>query len=204
MLDDALQQSLEVQYKVKNVLHGFSFSGGERGLLIAALLDLSLEHHFSIITLIKKDLPSSAAALLRPLLEAVYRASWLITVADEAKAQSIVKNDKFHLSIGKMANEIDAKLNIMLPQDDTAGPFNVFTTYFNQAQNACNGFTHGDMHQLGRRFQGKYLRHSFTEGELCDMLNGINRLLALCLLGYAEFTQNEEIGQTALALYLAE
>jgi uncharacterized protein DUF6988 len=125
-------------------------------LYLIGLIDLALEHQAAINLLIRQKHPGSAMALVRSVIEAMYKGAWVIAKASERDAEKI-RQDKFDFpGTGTMVSEADAAFQ-------TGG-------FFAEAKKGnwktLNSFTHSGGMQLGRRFTQNDLAINYPDHEL--------------------------------------
>ncbi|MGN6511967.1 MAG: DUF6988 family protein [Lysobacteraceae bacterium] len=109
----------------------------QRTALVSAAVGLGFEHHHAIAHLIESSHFASAAALVRPLLETVTTAVWMLYVADHALIVEVLLQDRplpkpqTMLSAIEKRPELKGHLGLKELMD---GPGRYF-----------HGLTHGDM-----------------------------------------------------------
>ncbi len=164
-----------------------------RERIVAGYLSLSLEHFNSILQLTEMKMYSSAFALLRPLFDSVYRAIWFNLVAsdDELKQFSTDSNYKFK-ETWKLAEEIDKKEEI-----------DIFHKVCKKNLNLLHDMTHGGINQISRQFSedGRFVSTTYSDNEIIALLNGANGLLAMILITYNDFQDDDllkELGNDIL------
>lgn len=108
----------------------------------ASLLAIARQHHMMILnSTLVHQLVNSGYALIRPLVEATYRAIWIMVVATEEQAKEIGNDTKrFPSSPRPLAVEIDKKEGGV-----------VYQTRFDTNRGLLNGFTHGGIELIGRQ-----------------------------------------------------
>lgn len=104
----------------------------------------------------------------------------------EELAIALYDENKRFPSIGVMSEQIDRELNI-----------DAMLAIFNDGQHVMNGFTHGGMHQIRRRFNGGAVEVNFKENEIDDLLRASTIVLALSLLAFAYDRNNKQIADVA-------
>ncbi|MEZ4694083.1 MAG: hypothetical protein R2837_08870 [Aliarcobacter sp.] len=160
--------------------------------IVAGYLSLSLEHFSAILELIEMKMYSSAFTLLRPLLDAVYRAIWfnLVSLTDELKK---FNNGSYEpKKTWELAKEIDKKEG-----DDT------FHKVCERNLKFLNDMTHGGIHQITRQFSedGRFVCATFSEDAIITLLNGAKGLISMILITYNNFQDDDllkELGNEIL------
>lgn len=191
----ALLEAKQVEESIGQALSDFTIGKSIKDKISAGYLSIAIQHHSSIINLVEKELPSSAAALLRPLLEACYRGIWFSWIANDNQANAFNKNDgSFELKqTYKLAKDIDRKI-----QSDT------FHKIYEKNSTTLHGFTHGGIEQVTRQFSQDHMlvTPSFKEGELIEILVSSNANLAMALLAFAKNMDNQELEEIATKILL--
>lgn len=136
-----------------------------RGRLIAASLDIALEHQRAIVTLISsRKADGSAFALLRLLFETYVRGVWLHHCASDQDLQR-VKRDKLKKEFGALIADLER-----------CPPFavGVLSTVKRRSWRAMNSYTHSGYLQLVRRNTATTIEANYTEDEVLEVLDAAN------------------------------
>ena len=160
--------------------------------IVAGYLSLSLEHFSSILQLIEMKMYSSAFTLLRPLLDAVYRAIWFNLVSSTDELKEFNKGSYKPDQTRKLAKEIDEKEG-----SDT------FHKVCDKNLNLLHDMTHGGINQIARQFSedGRFVCTTFSEDEIIALLNGAKGLISMILITYNNFQDDDllkELGNEIL------
>ena len=133
-----------------------------RHMLASAALSLAQEHHASVSTLISSHQYASAAALLRPLLEATIVAGWSIYCAKPDHVVEILFGRKPLPEIRSMMVRLDRtpELRGLLELHKIEKVISVL-----------HDLTHGGMQQLGRRFTQNMHEATFDTAEVAIFLS---------------------------------
>jgi hypothetical protein len=153
-------ESRKQNYKVRALLQQRATTS-RRALLARCAIDLAIEHHSGIVRLIQVEEYGTAAALLRPLLEANTAAFWLMYVAqcDYILSLSTSTATGRSVDIPQLDRMAKALVHIFPPiQTLVDGLKN------NGPASWLHKYTHGGMPQLLRR------RFGWSEGEVMHML----------------------------------
>lgn len=131
----------EIHEFIWNRIHG-DLPNILRIQLFAGFMSVVLEHHDSILMLLKteKNL-GSAFALVRPLVEAGYRAQWMYTCVTDKQVEGIRDGQEPYPKFRIMADEIEAKYGT-----------NNFFGLMKDSWKSLSGYTHTGLEQLARRF----------------------------------------------------
>lgn len=109
--------------------------------LVGLLFSLVMEHHGAILLLLETGhFDGSAFALVRPLIDAAYRAHWICVCARPEIVERIRNGENVYPGLPQMADGIEAKL-------DAGGFFAAIKPFIN----TLHGYTHGGLEQLTRR-----------------------------------------------------
>jgi hypothetical protein len=104
--------------------------------IIVALFSLVVEHHGAILTLLKTErFDGSAFALVRPLVDAVYRAFWVHFCAKPEHLTAIRNGDSPYPGLPNMADEVEKRM------DATEGLFTAVKPHLK----SLHGYTHGGL-----------------------------------------------------------
>ena len=110
--------------------------------LVVSLYALVVEHHGAILCLLKSGrFDGSAFALVRPLVDACYRAHWICYCAKPEIVARVYGGENCYPGLIKMAEEVEKCTQ-------TDGFFTAIAPHIA----ALHGYTHGGLEQLGRRF----------------------------------------------------
>jgi len=158
-LTESLDLADAMNREMWETIYSAPFDGSivtHKTLYLIGLIDLALEHQAAINLLIRQKHPGSAMALVRSVIEAMYKGAWMIAKASERDAEKI-RQDKFEFpGTGTMVTEADE----------------VFQTggFFAEAKKGnwktLNSFTHSGGMQLGRRFTHNDLAINYPDHEL--------------------------------------
>lgn len=141
-LQGEINRSAEVHtFIVKNIPDKFIGDSDEK-ILVGSFFSLVLEHQSAILHLLGTGIfDGSALALVRPLIDAAYRAHWVYCCASPENLAKLRAGDKCDPGLINMAEAIEKAV-------DTGGFFLTISPYIK----ALHGYTHGGLEQLGRRF----------------------------------------------------
>ncbi len=160
-LTGTLDKALCFMECIDEKLDGISLkNGAERYKISAGLLHLSLEHFGSIVILVEKNLNGSASALIRLQYEALIRGVWYQYCASDVQVErfSAGKNPP---DIKTMINSIEAKLEFKNK---------AFTYVHESSWVTMNGYTHGGIEQIQRRYSDTEIKSRFTDEERKDLV----------------------------------
>lgn len=181
-IDDLVEQSTKLNIEAFDAVKIIQVGDNKTNKIIAAYFSMIHEYHAAIIKLIELKMYSAAAALLRPIVDALYRAEWISCYADEVIINKIDTNTYTYKNLNQLAEEIDKYNGI---------------EYFKQSYAhffpALHGLTHGGIEQIGRRFEGNAIGCFFTEKEVVEILVIANSHLIIMLSSISKHFQNKEV-----------
>jgi hypothetical protein len=143
----------------KPILGKHKFPDDYRTVTVVGFISVLIEHQESALLLIMHDKVGSAFALGRPIVEGVYRGLWVNACATDDEIKKFNEKDKIDLEFWEIAAVLDPAHN--------TGDF--FQNFKKRAWGALNSYTHGGMHQLGRRFTKHEVVNNYTEEEIYEM-----------------------------------
>jgi hypothetical protein len=146
--------------------------------IIVALFSLVVEHHGAILTLLKTGrFDGSVFALVRPLVDAVYRAFWVHFCAKPEHLAAIRNGDSPYPGLPNMADEVEKKM------DATDGLFTAVKPHIK----SLHGYTHGGLEQLGRRFDASGdVRANYAAGEKLEVVNSTTAYLVILAIAWCQ------------------
>lgn len=146
--------------------------------IIVALFSLVVEHHGAILTLLKTGrFDGSAFALVRPLIDAVYRAFWVHFCATPEHLTAIRKGESPYPGLPNMADEVEKHMNY------TGGLFTALKPHVK----ALHGYTHGGLEQLGRRFDAAgNVQPNYVTGEKLEVINSTMAYLVMLAVAWCQ------------------
>lgn len=168
----------------------------DQKLLVAAILSLTAEHHGAILYLLKSGrFDGSAFALVRPLVDAAYRAHWLYSCAKPEIIARIKKGEDVYPGLINMATEIEKKVN-------ADGMFASIAPYIN----TLHGYTHGGLEQLGRRFDatGLEVRPNYSDGEKVEVVNATTAHLTALAIAWCQIVSTERPDKEPLSKKISD
>jgi hypothetical protein len=186
MLEERLAKFESVNVRLSQILSG-DYSDERRLTLTLAYVNLSLDHHFAIILLMRKKLFGAAMALVRPIFENMMKAHWAVKCATEAEVGKIAEKDSaIFPGMEAMSKAVDKAYS-----DPGEEPLDFFQQTKKDAWKAMNSYTHSGILQLGRQFNGDRVAATYPEE---DLMSGLRASTAsVIMLGYllAKMTSNQ-------------
>ncbi|KAA1153798.1 hypothetical protein EU510_08385 [Pseudoalteromonas sp. FUC4] len=152
--DEAYQLSIDI-----NTIHeGLEIPSDDKIFIPSLFHSTVIEHHRSIILLIKRNLFSSACTLMRPLFEAYVKGLWFSHCAEE-KDFNALRKDKFQKTFGAMIKDIDEKKGSKLSVPK------------GHYWNTLNSFTHSGAALLSRKYNEDSITNSHDDELLKNLLD---------------------------------
>lgn len=163
---DKISEVLEAAERLRQVvLMGLRQAPGqgERVVLVGSYLDTVIEHHESIILLVRNEKYGSAFALLRPVYESVLRACWVNACATDVQVRDLRSADEHHKIFPHSAE--------LFSQVDGAYGLNEQLQKLKGKWEAMCSYTHSGLRQLARRgFRGAK-RHGYSPRAITEVVD---------------------------------
>src|SRR5438132_8459247 len=106
LLDDITIRGAEIRTRLRDLLLRRKYDGNTKNMVLAAYVDIALEHHEAIWQLHKSGLNGSALAMVRLVWDPYLRALWINKVATEQQIEQS-SCDKFKFPpMGQMREDI--------------------------------------------------------------------------------------------------
>ncbi len=153
----------------KPILGKHSFPDDHRTVTVIGFISVLIEHQESVLLLIMHEKAGSAAALVRPVIEGAYRALWLNLPATDEEVKKFNEKDKIDLEFGEIATALDKAYGM--------GDF--FQDFKTRTWKHLNSYTHGGMHQIGRRFAQHEVLNNYTDEEIYEMTTTVTTIVLL-------------------------
>lgn len=155
--------------KAKEILSRHGYPSDLRTVIVAGSIDQMIEHHESMLLLIRKGKVGSAFALARSIVESMYRGLWVNFCATEAQLQRFERKDELPVNMTEMALAIDEKYR----------GEGFFADLKNRSWPALCSYTHTGMLQLGRRFTGQNVQPFYSDGEIVEATSTVTTCVLL-------------------------
>ena len=169
LLDDIIARGAEIRGRVRELWLDRAYPGDLKTSLLAAYVDLALEHHKAIWLLRQAKLNGSAIALVRSVFEVMVRGLWIAVVATEEQIDQASRDMKFP-KVYKMRDDI-RQSGWGMEDAELAELLNRFFFHFDGLWRVLNSYTHSGARHLGRRFIGNRMKPSYTDDDLAQTLN---------------------------------
>jgi hypothetical protein len=209
-LDDISTRGTEIRERLRQLLIGRQYPGDLKPRLLAAYVDVALEHHEAIWRLRESKLTGSALALVRSVFfDAMVRGWWINKVATTEQIEQASRDELKFPQMHQLLDEVkEAYFGALTESDrELAELVDRFFYWFKPLWKVLSSYTHSGGRQLARRFTGDQMKPSYTELEITQALNlSTMALLLLMLMFFASMGRHDEALKTRTLLmnYFAE
>lgn len=200
LLDDITDRGAQIREQLRQLILRNEYPSDTKSLLLAAYVDIALEHHEAIWLLTERKLNGSAFAMVRLVFDAMFRALWINRVATAQQIER-AKNDKLGFRIRDIIDEI--KQGYFGGRSATTGAelFDKILETLKEAWTPMCSYTHSGALQLARRFTADELKPNYDEGAIVEALNLVTIALFLLLhLFFVSMKCPKEDAETQLLL----
>lgn len=166
-VEEELQKAQHTLEEVKKLLNGLKLSGEDWSIGVAGMIHQGIEHHDSILLLIRSKLTGSAFALVRSVVEILVRGAWFTCCATQEQITKFIQQDTIDPTFGQMSDAVDQSQGIEF-----------FHDFKDRSWKTLNSYTHTGILQLGRRWTGDKLAASYRDGEIIEVI----RTCTMCIL----------------------
>lgn len=173
-LADALHRAHAMADRVAEAIEGKPVVKCRRRLLAGSALQLTVEHHRSMILLVENQIVGSALSLQRPLFEAFGLGYWLIYRASDDEIDSFAE--------GRRRPKLEY-LRRMLVDDNPGGPPHADMQRF---VSMTHDLTHGGLGHLMHRMNAVRLGPSYSDDQIAtafDVATWTTGMAALDMIG---------------------
>jgi hypothetical protein len=98
-----------VMRQAKLILARHSYSDDLRTVIVMGTITQIIEHHEAILLLVRSNKIGSSFALIRSVVEGVYRGMWINFCATDTEMQEFEREDRLPVNMTQMAQAIDEK-----------------------------------------------------------------------------------------------
>jgi hypothetical protein len=143
MTPEAIEHLTRVEAAIREAKRLLSIHGYPddlRTVMVIGFVDQVIEHHDSMLLLIRGGKVGSAFALARSVVEGMYRGLWINFVATGVEVARFARCDDIGLAMTQLAQSIDAAYR--------AGDF--FEDLKRRSWDTLNSYSHTGVLQLGR------------------------------------------------------
>jgi len=174
----------------KPILGKHSFPDDYRTATVIGFASVLVEHQESVLLLVMHEKAGSASALVRPIVEGAYRALWINLPATDEDVKKFNEKDKIDLKFGEIATALDKAYGL--------GDF--FQDFKTRTWKHLNSYTHGGMHQIGRRFVQRKVVNNYTEEEIYEMTTTVTTIVLLTISFFLKRQGHTDSGNGIQAL----
>lgn len=131
---------------------------GDREILLIGYWSLIFDFHKGIISLLCSGYHGSAFALVRPVMEVLFRSHLAIMGTDEEVQQ--LHKDEYRVNFKELAPRIDKAFALE----------GLLERIMDQARHVFHSYTHGGVMQLGRRFKGNDIQANYAADAIIEVI----------------------------------
>jgi hypothetical protein len=175
---------------IKPILARHGFPDDYRTVTVIGFMSVLIEHQESILLLVMHNNAGSASALVRPIVEGAYRGLWINLPATDEEIEKFNQQDKIALGFGELATALDTAYGM--------GDF--FQDFKTRTWKHLNSYTHGGMHQIGRRFVKHEVANNYSEGEIYEMTTTVTTMVVLLVSFFLKRQGHLDSGDEVQAL----
>jgi hypothetical protein len=157
-----------VQY-TKPILGKYGFPDDYRTMTVIGFISMLIEHQESVLLLAMHDKAGSASALVRSIVEGAFRGLWINLPATDEQVKKFNEKDKIDLEFGELATTLDTAYGM--------GDF--FQDFKTRTWKHLSSYTHGGMHQIGRRFVKHEVANNYSELEIYEMTTAVTTMVLI-------------------------
>ena len=161
MIDDvSLKAAESLVERLALKIEGVEFPASDRNRLAAACFHQALEHHESILVLVRRSLLGSVMALVRPMFEIYIRGIWLNICASDADL------DKFQ------KGKLDRQFAEFISDIESHEGYNVgvLSEVKKSSWRAMNDYTHGGALQVIRRITPDSIASNYSDEQILEVI----------------------------------
>jgi hypothetical protein len=201
LLDDITARGAEIRTRLHDLLLRHKYAGNTKNMVLAAYVNIALEHHKAIWLLSESGLNGSALAMVRLVWDPYLRALWINKVATEQQIEQ-ASRDEFKFPPMRQMRE-----DIKQAYGDHSDPEQMeklddFLQSVKEVWQAMSSYTHSGGLQIGRQFTVDEVKPKYSEGAIAEALNLVT--LALLLLLQMFFVSMERYEEVKEVLTLVE
>jgi hypothetical protein len=188
LLDEITVRGAEIRARLRDLLLRHKYAGTTKNMVLAAYVEIALEHHKAIWLLSESGLNGSALALVRLILDPYLRALWInkVATAEQIEQASRSRDELKFPKMPKMRADIKkAYFGTSASKDaertERAEQVDRFFELLDEAWTTSCSYTHSGALQIGRRFTGDEVKPKYSEGAIAEALNLATVVLLLLL-----------------------
>jgi len=170
-LKEHLIRCEKAMQSAKPILGKHNLPTDNRTMTVIGFISWLIEHQESIVLLEVYENAGSASALFRPVVEGAYRALWINLPATDEEVKKFNEKDRIDLEFGDIATALDIAY----------GTGDFFQDFKTRAWKHLNSYTHGGMHQIGRRFDKQEIKNNYSDEEIYEMTTSVTTIVLLAI-----------------------
>jgi hypothetical protein len=174
----------------KPILAKHGFPDDYRTVTVIGFISVLIEHQESVLLLVMHDNAGSASALVRPIVEGAFRGLWINLPATDEEVKKFNEKDKINLEFGALATALDTAYGM--------GDF--FQDFKTRTWKHLNSYTHGGMHQIGRRFVKHEVANNYSEDEIYEMTTTVTTMVIILVSFFLKKQRHIDSGDEVQAL----
>jgi len=174
----------------KPILAKHGFPEDYRTVTVIGFISVLIEHQESVLLLVMHDNVGSASALVRPIVEGAFRGLWINLPAKDEEVKKFNEKDKIDLEFGELATALDTAYS--------TGDF--FQDFKTRTWKGLNSYTHGGMHQIGRRFVKHEVANNYSEDQIYEMTTMVTTMVLILTSFFLKKQGHVNLGDEIQAL----
>jgi hypothetical protein len=203
LLEDITARGAEIRTQLRELVgNRRQYPGHTKNQVLAAYVDIALEHHKAIWLLTASELNGSALALVRPIYESYLRALWINKVATAEEIEKASRDELRFKKVSELIADIkqayfgtpavnDAEVAKRAELADS------FFESFGETLKTLHSYTHPGGLQIVRRLTGDEVKPNYSEGERAEALFAATWvLLMLVRIFFASMGRKDEALKT--------
>ncbi len=176
-----------------------------RNIIVIGLIDQMIEHHESMVMLIRTGKSGSAFALSRSIFESMFRGVWFALCATDDQLKYFEDNDELPFdSSGKRMNmtTIATAIDAATGADLTDPSDQFFKDLKDRGWKALCSYTHSGLLQLGRRFVGHSVQPGtgYTDEEIVEITTSSTTCVLILIDRFLAIEADDEGSRSVMAL----
>jgi hypothetical protein len=182
-VEESVENAARLSKWLDDRIHRLTIGSGVRERLAAGCLDQVLEHYKGIQVLLKKSLPGSAFALLRPIFEIFVRGLWLLHCASANEVERFRK-DKVKKSIGDLIKEIEGVDGYRRGQ---------LSKIKKRVWVPMSSYAHGGYLPVARRNTNRHIKANYRESEKLELVQLVELIAMLAALEIFSLAKRQDL-----------
>jgi len=163
-----LDQVRDTVAEVDRIISSQTYPNDPRAVMLRGLLSTIIQHHRSLLVLIKSGAVASSYALTRDIIKGLRYGLWIISCATQEQVLKIEEDDEFPLGLPEMIEDIESAYS--------TDPF--FHNLKNRWETQLYKYTRTGIIQLGRWRSDSSSGLVFDEAEIRD----VTTVATLCIV----------------------